>query len=90
MANRGITMAASATRRAPNAFNLIRQVEVLQRAGHGSVTQQFKEAICNFQSTSFIFCWALISLSPERPLAAPANSCPPFVPETCWGPIGLF
>ncbi|CAK9000672.1 unnamed protein product [Durusdinium trenchii] len=43
MANRGITMAASATRRAPNAFNLIRQVEVLQRAGHGSVTQQFKD-----------------------------------------------
>ena len=39
-ANRGITMTSTSTRKSPNAFNLLRQVEVLQRAGHGNAHQQ--------------------------------------------------
>ena len=42
-ANRGITTSSTAMRRSPNAFNLIRQVEVLHRAGYGSATQQFQD-----------------------------------------------
>lgn len=41
-ANRGVTLASVNTRRAPNAFNLIRQADVLSRAGHGTAAQQFE------------------------------------------------
>ena len=44
MANRGITMASSMTRRAPHAFNFLRQVEVLSKAGYGNANQQFEAA----------------------------------------------
>jgi len=42
-ANRGIALASSKTRHPPNAFNLIRQAEVLSRAGHGGASQQFED-----------------------------------------------
>lgn len=41
-ANRGVMLASVNTRRAPNAFNLIRQAEVLAKAGHGTADQQFE------------------------------------------------
>lgn len=43
--NRGITMSTAATRRLPNAFNLIRQAEVLARSGYGSASQQFQDTL---------------------------------------------
>ena len=43
--NRGITMSTAATRRLPNAFNLIRQAEVLSRSGYGSASQQFQDTL---------------------------------------------
>ena len=42
-ANRGITLASVGTRKSPNAFTFLRQVEVLSRAGHGGVTKQFED-----------------------------------------------
>ena len=44
MANRGLTLQSTSTRRAPNCFNFLRQVEVLSRAGHGTAKQQFEDA----------------------------------------------
>ncbi|CAK9102225.1 unnamed protein product [Durusdinium trenchii] len=41
MANRGISMSSAATRRAPNCFHFLRQVECLTRAGLGNAKQQF-------------------------------------------------
>ena len=43
-ANRGITLSSTQTRRAPNVFNFLRQVECLSRAGFGSATTQFDDA----------------------------------------------
>ncbi|CAK9045232.1 unnamed protein product [Durusdinium trenchii] len=39
MANRGITLASTTTRRSPHCFNFLRQVEVLSKASFGSAKQ---------------------------------------------------
>ena len=52
--NRGITLSASATQRAPNAFNLIRQAAVLSRAGHGNAGQQFQDQMKKVAGMEFM------------------------------------
>ena len=48
-ANRGITLSSVGTRKAPNAFTFLREVEALSRAGHGGASQQFDDPrLCNF------------------------------------------
>ena len=42
--NRRITLAATSTRKAPNAFHFLRQAEILAKLGHGNAQQQFEDA----------------------------------------------
>lgn len=42
-AHRGITLSSTSTRRAPNAFHLMRQADILQRCGQGNSEQQLKD-----------------------------------------------
>ena len=44
LANRSITLSATSTRKAPNAFHFLRQAEILTKLGHGSAQQQFEDA----------------------------------------------